>query len=124
MSKIKDKITDIKAEAETRKFERKAKHEANKKFRERQKREEDRLLKILEGTSPASKEYAAINEQLIKLSNIHSNDRVSADNICAAVTSIGGLGGAVAYDQRHNIPKAAGAFVRKPAREPRIKSGS
>lgn len=122
MSKIGGKITGIKAKAATKKEELKARHEANLKFRARQKMEEDRLLKILEKTNPASKEYAAINDQLYKLSNIHANERVSADNVCGALTSLTGLGGAVAYDQKNNLPKAASAFVRRPGKEPRVKT--
>lgn len=124
MSKIGEKFGAIKAKAETKKEDLKEKHEANRKFRERQKREENRLMKILETLNPATKEYAAVNEQLMKLSNIHANERVSADNVCGALTSLTGLGGAVAYDQKNNLPKAASAFVRKPGREPRVKTGS
>ena len=119
MSKIKDKIAGIKEKAETKKVERAAKKEAGKSFREHQQAEENRLIKILEQTNPASKEYAAIAEQLAKLSLVHANDRVSADNVLGAITSLGGLTTGIAYNERHNLPREAANFIRKPGKEPR-----
>lgn len=119
MSKIKDKIADMKQEAEVKKIERQAKKEAGKSFRASQKELEITFQNKLKTVEPGSKEAGVIIEQLSRLSSIHANDRVSADNLCGAITSLGGLTTGIAYNERHNLPRAAEGFIRKPGKEAR-----
>ena len=115
--KIKEKIAEAKENLAI-------KHEARKKFRSFQKEEELRLIKQLGTTTPGTKEYKAIIADINTLANVHKDDRVSADNIAGALTSLSGLGGAVMYNERHNLPKEAAAFVRRPGKESRVKPDS
>lgn len=88
------------------------------KFNKVRKQEEQRLLELLTSTDPESEKYTKIQNKLINSSNIRKGERVTADNVLGALTSIGGLGMVVAYDQAHNVHKAAMPWVRKPGSTP------
>lgn len=78
------------------------------------KSEETRVAQALASLTPGTKDYQEMTRQLNELRGIRKDDRPSAENVMSAATSIGGLGMAIGYDQSHNLPKAASAFIRRP----------
>lgn len=116
---MKAKLENTKTKVETAKTKHATKKKANRSVSQIQKEEEKRLWAKLETLTPGSREYAEVIRVLTEVSKVHAEKRVSADNLCAAVTSVTGVGGAIAYDQKHNFPKLATPFIGKPGRVPR-----
>lgn len=116
--KLRERIREVQ---EARKIEKTTRRRCVKDAKDIQRRVELKLWRKLDELPEGSDEAERLINQLTKISTVRKDDRPSADNIVGAVTSLTGLGGAIAYDQRHNLPKAAGAFVRRPGREPRNK---
>jgi hypothetical protein len=121
--KLSERIKGIEEKTERKQRVKKERKQKIVAYRERQKELEYKFQSKLYELEPGSKEAAELIRQCEALANIHANDRVSADNICAAVTSLTGVGGAIAYDQKHNFPKLASPFIGKPGRVPRVKTG-
>ena len=125
MAKFKDsmkaRLEDTKTKVTKVKVKHAAKKKANRSVTQIQKEEEKRLWEKLETLVPGSKEYAEVTKMITEVSKVHAEKRVSADNLCAAITSVTGVGGAIAYDQKHNFPKLATPFIGKPGKVPRVK---
>jgi len=109
--KIKNKVTEFKAKMATAKETRAEKKENRERLGRIQREEEKRILRLMRTLTPGSEEYRLVRVEYQQLSLVHRDDRVSADNLIGAVTSIGGLGMAIGYDDRHNLSKHAAGFV-------------
>lgn len=119
---IKAKFEDAKTKHAAKTATRKVEKEANKKFTQDQKDLESALIKRLKTMDPTSNEFDKVQKQLTAISKIHAERHVSADNVCAAVTSVTGVGGAIAYDSKSNFPKLAIPFIGKPGKVARPKA--
>lgn len=118
MAKIKDtakaKYEDVKQKHIEHKAARAEKKKAGRTTNEILADLERKLALELEGMETGTKQFDAKQEELEKFRATRLNGRVSADNIAATVTSLTGVGGAIAYDSRHNFPKLAVPFIGKP----------
>ena len=75
------------------------------------------LLEVLKGYPKHSDEYAAISDQIVKLSKLNhettSKFRPSADAIVAAAASIGGILMILSYERANVITSKALSFITK-----------